>query len=168
MGAFDYLCVPLTCPHCGQASVGVEPFDLDCQTKVRHRPDGSCLRLGERHELLADVADQYWRTTNTPRPSPLRVIDEWVCSKCGLNYLWVKAVWVEGVLSSARAIYLTEAELADCDYITNACTDIVEGDPRTPNEITNLPLPEFRTVLARAEAVRWSRIRAEDAVRPVH
>lgn len=140
MGAFDYLCVPLTCPRCGTAQAGEDPFDLECQTKARARPDGSSLHLGELHELLADLGDHYWRTVDIVSGSRVRIIDEWACSTCGMNYLWVKALWSDGMLTAAH-----------------------EGDARTPSEITHLPPADFRAVLSLAEAARWTWIREEDA-----
>jgi hypothetical protein len=165
---FDYLCVPLRCPRCGADHDGADPLDAECQTTVRADPTGEALRLGERHALKADMTDgAYWPTIDAPSASPtgrVRVIDEWACSACGLNYLWVKATWNGGVLEEAHAVTLTEGELLDCDFISNMCTDLAPPDV-LPSTLTALPVAEFRSALARFEADRWARVRREDAER---
>lgn len=92
---FDHLCVPLRCPRCGVEHDDVDPLDADCQTTVRASPTGDALRLSEHHDLRADMTDGAYRpTVEAPSTSPtgrVRVIDEWACSACGLNYLVVKA-----------------------------------------------------------------------------
>lgn len=115
---FDWIRAPLTCPYRGGR---VEADALDLQTHMARHPSQNVFGVGDEIDLDPNLESAgYFRVgTHAPDPDDLTVLEEWSCPCCGM-WRWARIRVIDGRIARVEAVPLTEATLAESDFISEA------------------------------------------------
>src|ERR1051325_31025 len=114
---FDDACATLRCPRCGNRARG--PCAIRLQTHLAREPAMAELHVGDPLQPTEDPEEAgYYRLSENPDPTRLRVIETWTCPNCGESFLWALLSVERNILTAVDPIELDEATLAGADYIT--------------------------------------------------
>lgn len=116
------------------------------------------LRVGDPLRPKADPEEAgYYRLSEAPDPSRLRVIETWSCPSCDRSFLWAVLTVVGDTLAGVEPVELDEDTLAGADYITGQVAYLTP--PGEKVKLNDLGPEELR-----AEILRLERGRGEDGV----
>ena len=151
---FDQVCANLRCPRCGRRAE--EPCAIRMQTRLARKPAMAELHVGDPLRPKEDPEEAgYYRLSEAPDPSRLRVIETWSCPYCDASFLWA-VLNVEGdTLAGVEPIELDDDALAGADYITGQVAYLTPVGQDV--KLNDLGVKELR-----AEIERLERIRSED------
>ena len=94
----------------------------------------------------------YYRLSEAPDPSRLRVIETWSCPFSGESFLWAVLIVERDTLAGVEPVELDEAGLAAADYITGQVAYLTPVGQDV--QLNDLGLEELRAEILRLECGR--------------
>lgn len=122
MGSFDFFAIDVICPECGTEHAAYSA--TNCQTKIRTNMGLDMLGVGTKLDLYFPITDcGYIEVIAPDKPDSFTLIESWECAKCS-GYQWSLIEIKDAVISSGRAIVLTEDVIESVNYATDDINDI--------------------------------------------
>jgi hypothetical protein len=119
--SFAYLLAPLQCPHCSTLN---EPAEI--RTQIYGLDAGQVLRIGDPLKVTAESLASTHHAIRMPAPSePVSILDEWMCSSCGLQN-WAEVVVRDNVLEVIAAVQLDRITLSRAHFIDDGIAETFE------------------------------------------
>lgn len=151
---FDQVCAHLRCPRCGRRAE--DPCAIQMQTRLARKPAMAELHVGDPLRPKQDPEEAgYYRLSEAPDPSRLRVIETWSCPYCDGSFLWAVLTVERDTLAGVEPVGLDEEALAGADYITGQVAYLTPVGQDV--KLNDLDLEALRD-----EILRLERSRGED------
>jgi hypothetical protein len=94
----------------------------------------------------------YYRLSEVPDPSRLRVIETWSCPFCDESFLWAVLIVERDTLAGVEPVELDEEDLAAADYITGQVAYLTPVGQEV--KLNDLDMEELRAEILRLESGR--------------
>ena len=148
---FDRVCANLRCPRCGRRADN--PCAIGMQTRLARKPAMAELHVGDPLRPKEDPEEAgYYRLSEAPDPSRLRVIETWSCPFCDESFLWAVLIVERDTLAGVEPVELDEEDLAAADYITGQVAYLTPVGQDV--KLNDLDLEELRAEILRLECGR--------------
>jgi uncharacterized protein YlaI len=142
MGTFDCFIGSLKCPVCGVVSEADDRTNI--QTKIRDKPEGIYLSVGDRVEVNEDIANgANYETINLPQANGLQenyILTTWECPSCGTAWNWVHIIIENGIIKNILDVPKTSKTIIQTHFIDEECiwwlSEAVQNDEVYSNNLS--------------------------------